>query len=205
MITKVDTIIFDLGGVLVDWNPRYLYRKIFDSEAEMEAFLSEICTPEWNAEQDGGRTFKEAGDLLVAQFPDFETEIRMYFNRWVEMFDGVFEGSVDILRKLIDDPQYKVYALTNWSAETWPIALELFPFFHWFDGVLVSGQENMKKPDPQIYELILYRFNIDRTQAVFFDDSLKNVEGAQSVGLHAFQFLSPEQLRERLKAYGVEV
>ena len=201
----IDTIIFDLGGVLVDWNPRYLYRKVFDREEDMEMFLTEICSPAWNAEQDGGRTFAEASQILIEQYPNFETEIKMYFDRWPEMFSDNIEGSIDILKTLVNDDKYKVYALTNWSAETWPTALELFPFFHWFDDVLVSGAENMKKPDAEIYELILDRFNIDRTKAVFFDDSLKNVTGAQAVGLHAFQFLSPEQLKDDLKKYGVTV
>ena len=202
---EIDTIIFDLGGVLVDWNPRYLYKKIFDTDEEMEYFLSEICTPEWNAAQDGGRTFAQATELLVNQYPDFEPQIKMYFDRWPEMFNGTFEGSVTILDQLIHNDHYKVYALTNWSAETWPIAIELFPFFHWFDGVLVSGHENMKKPDHKIYELILDRFNIDRKKAIFFDDSLKNVVAAQEVGLHSFQFLSPEQLQSELNQYGVAV
>ncbi len=202
---EINTIIFDLGGVLVDWNPRYMYRKVFGKEDEMEAFLSEICTPEWNAEQDAGRTFGEATDLLVKQYPDYEAEIKMYFDRWPEMFDGVFEGSVSILEQLINDDQYKVYALTNWSAETWPIALDLFPFFKWFDGVLVSGMEKMKKPDPKIYEMILERFHIDRTKAVFFDDSPKNVIGAQKIGLHAFQFLNSEQLMVELNKFGINV
>ena len=205
MSTQIDTIVFDLGGVLVDWNPRNLYRKVFDTEAEVEAFLTEICTPDWNNEQDAGRTFAEATALLVKQYPDFEPQINMYFDRWPEMFNGVFEGTKDILEQLVKDDRYRVYALTNWSAETWDIALELFPFFTWFEGVLVSGQEKMKKPDHRIYHLLLERFNIDPQKAVFFDDSLKNVVAAQEVGIHAFQFLSPEQLKTELLARGIDL
>lgn len=202
---KIDTIIFDLGGVLVDWNPAYLYRKLFDTEEEVQQFLNEVCTMPWNAEQDAGRTIEEANQLLIQQYPDLEDLIRAYYGRWTEMFGPNIEGSVKILDQLIKNDAYRVYALTNWSAETWPIALDLFPFFHWFEGVLVSGQENMKKPDVRIYELACERFNIDKTKAIFFDDSLKNVEGAKKFGLHTFQFLNPHQLQEELAKYGVAV
>ena len=202
---KIETIIFDLGGVLVDWNPRYLYRKIFDSEEEMETFLGEICTMEWNAEQDAGRTFAEATQLLVDQYPDYEPQIRAYFDRWEEMFSDNIEGSIKVLEELIAHPDYGVYALTNWSAETWPIALRKFPFFKWFEGVLVSGEENMKKPDLRIYRLICERFNLNIEKCLFFDDSPKNIVGAREAGMQAFQFLSPEQLREELAGYGVRL
>ncbi len=202
---KIDTIIFDLGGVLVDWNPRNLYRKIFAREEEMEAFLTEICTMEWNAEQDAGRTIAEATELLVNQYPDYEDKIKMYYDRWIEMFAGTFEGSVKILGQLIDDPKYGVYALTNWSAEKWSTACELFPFFLSFDGVLVSGQEGMKKPDQRIYDLTCQRFGLEKEKCLFFDDSLKNIIAAKEYGMNAFQFLSPEQLATELSKYGVVV
>lgn len=204
-MNRIDTIIFDLGGVLVDWNPRYLYTKVFDSEAEMEFFLTEICNHEWNAEQDGGRTFADAIALLARQYPDFEHHITIYFERWHEMFGPNIEGSIKILDQLVQNPAYKVYALTNWSAETWPIALDLFPFFHWFDGVLVSGQENMKKPDIQIYDRIMEKFGLEKNKCVFFDDSLKNVEGAKEAGIDAFQFLNPEQLKTELINRGIQI
>ena len=202
---KIDTIVFDLGGVLVDWNPENLFRKIFETEEEVQHFLNEICTYEWNAEQDAGRTIEEANRILIQQYPDFEEEIRAYYGRWVEMFGPNLQGTIDILDQLVKNDNYRVLALTNWSAETWPTALELFPFFQWFEGILVSGHENMKKPERRIYQLLCDRFNVDKTKAVFFDDSLKNVKGAQEFGLHAFQFISPEQLREELKQYGVVV
>ena len=202
---KIDTIIFDLGGVLVDWNPAYLYRKIFETEEEVNHFLEEICTYSWNAEQDAGRTIEEANQILIQQYPDQEELIRAYYGRWVEMFGPNIEGSVKILEQLVNDDKYRVLALTNWSAETWPIALDLFPFFSWFEHVLVSGQENMKKPDLRIYDLICTRYQIDKTKALFFDDSLKNVLGAKEYGLNAFQFLNPPQLKEELASYEVEV
>ena len=141
--------------------------------------------------------------ILIQQYPDFKEEITAYYGRWTEMFGPNIEGSVTILEQLVNDPNYRVLALTNWSAETWPIALDLFPFFHWFEGVLVSGEENLKKPDERIYALLCDRFNVDKHRAVFFDDSLKNVEGAQAFGLNAFQFISPQQLKQELERYGV--
>ncbi|GJM33744.1 MAG: hydrolase [Saprospiraceae bacterium] len=200
--STTDTIIFDLGGVLIDWNPRYLYRKIFEEE-EMEYFLTEICNPEWNEQQDAGRLWKEAIALLVAQHPKYEEAIVAYYGRWREMVGGAVEGTVDILTGLYENKNYRLYALTNWSAETWPIALELFPFLSYFEGILVSGQEMMKKPDHRIYNLMLDRFNIDPTKAVFIDDVIKNVKGAEAVGLSAIHFQSPEQLSQNLKIIGV--
>ncbi len=203
-VNSIETIIFDLGGVLIDWNPRYLYRKIFD-EDEMEYFLTEICSPEWNEQQDAGRSWDEAIAMLVEQYPDYEEAIVAYNERWREMLGGAVQGSVDILTHFYENKDYRLYALTNWSAETWPVATKEFPFLNYFEGVLVSGEEMMKKPDPRIYNLILDRYDIDRGKAVFIDDSLKNVEGARAVGLPAIHFTSPDQLRESLEQVGIKV
>ncbi len=202
-LNSIETIIFDLGGVLIDWNPRYLYRKIFDEE-EMEYFLTEICTPHWNEQQDAGRPWQEAIDLLVAQYPDYEEAIVAYSERWPEMLGGVVEGSVELLTHFYNNQDYRLYALTNWSAETWPTAIQEFPFLDYFEGILVSGEEMMKKPDPRIYNLILDRYDIDREKAVFIDDSLTNVEGSKAVGLPAIHFQSPEQLRQNLQELGIK-
>jgi 2-haloacid dehalogenase len=201
--TQFDTIIFDLGGVLVDWNPRYVYRQIFSNEAEMERFLQEVTTNHWNEQQDAGRTLAEATEILVAEHPHFETEIRAYYGRWTEMLAGAIEDTVAILDEIIKNGRHRVYALTNWSNETWPYALEYFPFMHWFEGVLVSGDEKLIKPDPAIYELILSRYNIDRSTALFIDDNIKNIHGSWAVGLPAVHFESPGQLRQFLVEKGV--
>ncbi|MGK0307808.1 MAG: 2-haloacid dehalogenase, partial [Urechidicola sp.] len=174
MNSKIDTIIFDLGGVLVDWNPKYLYEKIFDSQEEVEWFLNNVCTSDWNIEQDAGRTIEEANALKIAEFPDYEKFINMFYERWDEMFSGPIQESVKIQQKLIADKNYKVYALTNWSAEKWELGKQLFPFFNDFEGVVVSGQENTRKPFDDIYQLILKRYSIIPENSVFIDDNFEN-------------------------------
>lgn len=204
MQTKpIDTIVFDLGGVLISWNPRNLYRKIFTDEAEMEYFLANICTMEWNEQQDAGRSWKDAINLLLPQFPAYEMQIRAYRARWPEMLNGSIQGTVDILTKLHRDKRYRLYALTNWSAETFPIALDLFPFLQYFEGIIVSGDEKLKKPDPKIYQILHTRYNIKLEHAIFTDDSLRNIKGAASVGLNAIHFQSPEQLAADLRKMGI--
>ncbi|MEL6945540.1 MAG: HAD family phosphatase, partial [Bacteroidota bacterium] len=169
------TIIFDFGGVLIDWNPHHLYQKIFDDEERMEYFLENICTSDWNEQQDGGRSIAEGTRLLVEQHPDWEQEIRAFYDRWEEMLNGPIQGTLDILKRLKESKQYKIYGLTNWSAETYPIAQKHYEFLSWFEGVLVSGEEKMKKPDPKFYQLLLDRFEIESSEAVFTDDNLRNV------------------------------
>jgi 2-haloacid dehalogenase len=196
---QINTIIFDLGGVLIDWNPKYLYRKIFRSEMAVDYFLNNITTPDWNEQQDGGRSLEEATKLLVDQYPEYTTEIEAFYGRWEEeMLGGAIEGTVDVLKSFIDNPDYKVYALTNWSAETFPFARKKFSFLKWFDGILVSGEENMKKPDPDIYDLIIDRFGIDRSRSIFIDDSLRNVNGAEKAGIQSIHFTDPIALKDRL-------
>src|SRR5690606_30892411 len=144
----IDTVIFDFGGVLVDWNPRYLFKEYFRDDEKMEWFLENICTDEWNAEQDRGRSLQDDTGILVGQFPDWEKEIRMYYDRWEIMLKDAIHETVEILYAL--RAKYKMYGLTNWSAETFPIALERFEFFQVFDGILVSGKEKLIKPDEKI-------------------------------------------------------
>jgi 2-haloacid dehalogenase len=194
----LDTIIFDLGGVLIDWNPEYLYRKIFTDEAEMRYFLKEVATPHWNEEQDGGRPIAEATEMLIKEHPKYEAEIRAFYGRWTEMLGGVIPETLEILETLLEKGEHRIYALTNWSHETFPIALERYAFLKRFHGVLVSGVEKLKKPDPKIYQLILSRYNIDPQQALFIDDNLRNVHAAEALGIHAIHFRSPQQLKQYL-------
>ena len=200
---KIDTIIFDLGGVLVDWNPKYLYEKIFDSQEEVEWFLNNVCTSDWNIEQDAGRTIEEANALKIAEFPDYEKFINMFYERWDEMFSGLIQESVKIQQKLIADKNYKVYALTNWSAEKWELGKQLFPFFNDFEDVVVSGQENTRKPFDDIYQLILKRYSIIPENSVFIDDNFENTLGSSRNGIHSIHFKSPEQLKSDLKKLNV--
>ena len=149
MTRNFDTIIFDLGAVLIDWNPRYLYRKIFKTEEEISWFLENICTSEWNDEQDAGRSFKEATEVLIAKHPEWEIPIRAWHERWQETIPGPIQGTVDILKTIKESKKYRLYALTNWSAETFPWALDNFDFLHWFEGIVVSGIEKKRKPHPE--------------------------------------------------------
>lgn len=200
----INTIIFDLGAVLIDWNPHYLYSKIFQEE-EMRHFLATVCTPEWNEEQDGGRSLAEATELLVRQFPEHEANIRHFYGRWDEMLGGEIAGTVDILKHLKASGRYRLYALTNWSAETFPIAQERFAFLTWFDGIVMSGAEKDRKPFPSFYQTLLNRYAVKADEALFIDDNLRNIKAAQQLGIHSIHFLNPEQLKEELIPYGISV
>jgi len=165
----------------------------------MESFLSEVCTMDWNEQQDAGRSWQDGIDLLVPNFPKYEKEINAYFDRWEEMLGGEISGTVKILKALKASDKYRIYGLTNWSAETFPIAVKQFDFLDWFDGILVSGDEGIKKPDPAIYERLLDRYQIDRKTAVFIDDSLRNVTAAQKIGIKSIHFTDPEALERSLQ------
>ena len=191
---NLTTIVFDLGGVLIDWNPRYLYREIFDDDEAMELFLEKICTPEWNEKQDAGRSLKEATDSLIENHPYWDREIRAFYGQWEKMLHGPIEGTVKILDYLVKQKKYKIFALTNWSSETWPIAWDIFPFLDWFEGILVSGREELAKPDPKIYKFLFERFDINPEDALFIDDNLRNVDASIKAGMDAVQFTSPEDL-----------
>lgn len=199
MITKVDTIIFDLGAVLIDWNPRYLYRKIYKTEEEIDWFLENICTHDWNEKQDAGRSFEEATEELVTLHPQHEDAIRAWYGRWKETMNGPIQESVDIFKELKDSGRYKIYALTNWSAETFPWALEKFDFLGWFDGIVVSGHEKTRKPFPDFFQILFDRHQVNPTTALFIDDNLRNIEGGKALGLPGIHFTSPAQLRAELK------
>ncbi|MFD2574252.1 HAD family hydrolase [Spirosoma soli] len=193
----IDTIVFDFGGVLIDWNPRYLYRKLIADEQQMEWFLSNVCTDEWNVQQDKGRSFAEATSVLQNQFPDHKDLIAMFYGRWEEMLNGEISESVAILREL-KDKHYKLYGLTNWSTESFPIAKERYEFLNLFDGILVSGEEKLIKPDPAIFHLLLKRYNLTPETCVFIDDNLNNVKAASSLGFTAIHFQSGALLRDKL-------
>ncbi|MBA6153644.1 HAD family hydrolase [Gelidibacter maritimus] len=203
---KIETIIFDLGGVLIDWNPEYVYLDVFDGDREkMQWFFDHVCTHDWNENQDAGYPLQKATEDRVALFPEYEELIRMFYGRWEEMLGGAIEGTVQILKKLIDSKQFQIVALTNWSHETFPIALERFDFLHWFEGILVSGEEKTRKPFKDIYELTLERYNIDAERSVFIDDNLRNIVAANEMGINTIHFKSPEKLEEALKKFGIEI
>ena len=199
MEKKFDTIVFDLGGVLIDWNPAYVYKTIFSTEKEMNNFFEQVCTSDWNEEQDAGRPLAEATELLVKQFPEQETNIRIYYNRWEEMLGGPVEDTVEVFRELRNNANQKIYALTNWSAETFPIALQKYDFLHWFNGRLVSGEEKTRKPFMDIYEKLIERFSINPHTAIYIDDNKRNLYPAKELGMHIIHFNSAQQLRKELQ------
>lgn len=201
---SIDVVVFDLGGVLIDWNPRYLYRQLFDDAEAMERFLSEVCSPEWNERQDAGRPWREAVADLVAQHPDQAAMITAYHERWPEMLSGDITDSVEVLKEL-EAHGLRLYALTNWSHETFPVARKLFSFLDWFDGIVVSGEEKLIKPDPAIFHRLLTRYDITPSRAVYIDDSPRNVAGAADVGLRALRFVDADRLREDLIALGLPI
>ena len=196
-------VVFDFGGVLIDWNPRHLYRKLFPGdEAGMEDFLANICTPAWNLRQDRGGKIADAVRELTAMHPEKAALIAAYYDRFDEMMLGPIEGTVAILAEL-RERGVPLYGLTNFSAETYPLSLARFGFIKWFRGVLVSGAEGVVKPDPAIYRLLVERFGFDPRDAVFIDDVKANAEGAACVGIKGIHFTGPEALRAELAAVGL--
>jgi 2-haloacid dehalogenase len=190
-------IVFDLGGVLIDWNPRHLYRKLFDDEAAMEWFLQEVCHHAWNLEQDCGRSFADAIEEAALRHPGQRAMIEAYHTRWDEMLAGPIAGSVAILEELAE-AGYELHALTNWSAETFPIARPRFAFLERFETILVSGDERLVKPDARIFQLLLERIAHPAQRCVYIDDAPANVDAAAALGFDAIAFTSPPELRAAL-------
>lgn len=199
-MANINTIIFDLGGVLIDWNPRYVFdENYFESEEKREYFFKNICTNDWNEEQDAGRSIVDATQMLVAQFPEWETSIRDYYGRWTDMLKAAIPDTVEVFCQLKESKKYKIYALTNWQAGLFDIALVRYNFLHWFDGRVVSGEEKTRKPFPEFYQRLLDRYNVHPSNALFIDDNLRNVKAAEEMGIASIHFHSPHQLEERLK------
>jgi 2-haloacid dehalogenase len=202
-LPKRDVVIFDLGGVLLDWDPRHLYRKLFrGDEAAMEHFLATVCTSEWNRHQDAGRLCAEAAQLLKAEHPDKGELIDAYYARHLEMIAGPIDGTAAILAELRERGT-PLYFLSNYSAETYPLALKRFDFLGWFEGGIVSGEHGVIKPDRQIYELLISRFDIDPHRAVFIDDVAANADAARPFGIHGIHFQSADALRAELSEFGL--
>ena len=206
MTKNPTTVVFDIGNVLVAWDPRNLYRRYFEGEEErMEWFLTNICTPAWNIEQDRGRSFADAVELLVKEHPpEWHPMIRAFDVHWHETISGPIQGSVDILKALKRN-KVPVYAITNWNQDKFREALQRFDFLNSFDGIVVSGDERLLKPDPEIFELFSTRYGVKLDTTVFIDDSIRNVEGARTAGMQALHFTSPEALARDLRAMGFAV
>ena len=203
MTNQITTIIFDYGGVLLEWNPRNLYRRFFPNQPEaMEQFLSEIKFADWNIQQDKGRPFVEAVESISAEFPHYAYLISAYYEYWEESISGVIPGTIEILKQL-KAMQYSLYGLTNWSDETFPRARYKYDFFDLFDDMVISGKVKMVKPEPEIFYLALQQFGKSAGECVYIDDSLANIEQARKLGFATIHFQSPEQLKADLQRLGI--
>jgi len=199
---KIKNIIFDFGGVVMDWNPRYYFKTYFNDDEKMEFFLKNIAVDEWNIEQDRGRTLKDGTEILVKRHPEWEKEIRAYYDNWTTMLKSDIPKNVEVLRKL--EGKFHLYGLTNWSEETFPFALENYDFFKIFEGkIVVSGTEKLIKPDKEIFEVLLSRYDLKAEESVFIDDNAKNIATAKSLGFITIHIKPETDLGEELKNLGV--
>lgn len=194
----LQNIIFDFGGVLIDWNPKYLYENVFDTEEEMNYFLENVCRYDWNVFQDAGRPVSEATMLLQEKHPEYSEQISYYYGRWEEMLGGTIDENVKLIKPL--KKRYKLFGLTNWSAETLPIAIDRYSFFKDLDGIVVSGDEKIVKPDPKIYEVLLRRYNLDAESSLFIDDNADNIETANKMGFKTVHFTEKVNLEHLFKS-----
>lgn len=202
--SAIRNIVFDFGGVLMDWNPRYFYKDYFNDDEKMKYFLRNIATDEWNAEQDRGRSLAEGTAFLIAKFPEWEKEIRAYYDNWTTMLRSDIPENVAVLKQL-KHSDYELFGLTNWSTETLPYALENYDFFEIFNGkIVVSGEEKLIKPDPEIWHVLLNRYQIKAEESVFIDDSARNIEEAKNLGFITIHVTEQTNLAEELRGLGVE-
>ena len=199
----IRNIVFDFGGVLVDWNPEYLFRDVFSERSELEHFLQNICTPDWNEKQDAGRSLASAIRTLQAKHPKYHNEIRLYYEEWTTMLGGPIEHNVALLKPL--KVNYRLFGLTNWSAETFPIAFDLYPFFGEFEGIVISGVERLAKPDERIYLLLLERYKLAAAECLFIDDNERNVQAANALGFHTITLTGDLHLEEELAGFGIRI
>jgi 2-haloacid dehalogenase len=197
----INSIIFDFGGVLIDWNPRYMYQDEFEDGLAMEDFLREVCTDDWNLQQDKGRSLDEGTRVLLDRFPEHVTKIKLFYDQWEKMIKGQISPNVDVLRKLKE--HYKLFGLTNWSAETFPIVFNRYPFFKLFDGIVISGEEKLIKPDKKIFELLLERYHLKAENALFIDDNIYNIQAANEMGFATIHVRENTDLENELQALGL--
>lgn len=201
-MSEINTVIFDLGGVLIDWNPHYVFTdEYFDSPDKKAFFFSHVCTSDWNEKQDEGRSIVEATEELIREFPDWEQPIRDYYGRWTEMLRGPIPGTVELFRRLKEQGRHRLYALTNWQADLFNIALVRYDFLHWFHGRVVSGEEKTRKPFPGFYNILLSRYQVQPGEALFIDDNLRNVKAAEALGIRSVHFTDPAGLEEALRQH----
>ena len=192
--------LFDLGGVFFDWDPNHFFKNVFDDDEERKYFLTEVCNDQWNFQQDACRSIAEEESELIPKFPYYENEIKMYYKNHRKMIRGIFEESIEVLRQL-KDKNYKCYVLSNWSAETFEGIPIDYPFMQLFDGLLISGEDKLIKPDQAIYELAKKRFNLDPEETVFIDDKLENIEAAQKMNFKTIHLINPKNIEMEIKKF----
>ncbi len=201
-VSSIGQIVFDFGGVLLDWNPRYLYRKIIKDRNQMESFLTEVCGPQWNEQLDSGKSFDVAVRELIQKYPAYKDLIEAYHHRWDEMLMGEIEGTVQILGEL-DQAHYPLYAITNWSSEKFHRNKDRFDFLKLFRGIIISGEEKIAKPNPKIFRLLCERYSLHAHESVFIDDVPHNVAAAISLGMIGLVFESHQKLRQDLQTLNI--
>jgi 2-haloacid dehalogenase len=200
---KINTVVFDLGGVLIDWNPRHLYRRLFADSREMEDFLARVCTPDWHRQHDLGADIRQSCEQLARQHARYRDMIMAWADRGEEMAAGQFDQTVNVLRTL-KATGLRCYALSNMEPDVFVIRSARFPFMQWFDGQVISGLEGVAKPDSRIFEVLLARYGLDPAAAVFVDDSKRNVEAARDLGFNVVHYTSADQLKRELRALGLQ-
>lgn len=200
----IDTVVFDLGNVLISFNPRWLYRKLLPDEAAIDRFFAETAFDAWNAQMDSGLSFAEGIAAQSARFPHYRPLFEAFFERWHEVIGGAIPESLAVFQAL-RQAGIRTYALSNFSAETYPLATRRFPFLLDFDGSVISGHERISKPDPAIYELLCNRYSIAPERAVFIDDKRENVEAARRHGMQGVHFTDPLALGPALRALGLPI
>ena len=194
----IKNVVFDFGGVLLDWNPRYFYKSIFNDDQKMEYFLQNIATSTWNAQMDKGRSFEECMKELAEQYPEYKDPIMLYRKGWETMLKGPIESGMIVLDAVMNAQKFKVYGLTNWSAETVPGTFNKYKFLQKFEGIVVSGEEQMIKPEKGIYLTLIERYNLVPEETFFMDDNIQNVETALSRGINVVQFTGTDKNLEQI-------
>ena len=192
--------LFDLGGVFFDWDPKFFFTKIISDKEEMDFFLTKVCNDEWNLAQDSGRSIEDGEKDIIRKFPQYENLIKLYYPNHRKMIKGTFQSSIDILIKLKQD-NYECFVLSNWSSETFIDIPKEFKFMENFDGLLISGEDKLVKPDPKIYLLAIDRFNLDPQNTVFIDDKLVNIEAAKKLGFKTIHLTNPNTIEVEINKF----
>lgn len=198
----IKNIVFDFGGVLIDWNPEYLYKSIFQDEQELAFFLNNVCSADWNLKQDNGRSFSDGIAELSRKFPQYTGKIEIYYSQWIKMVGGEIHQNTSLIKELKD--HYRLFGLTNWASETFPLVYDKYPFFKELEGIIVSGTEGIVKPNNEIYNLLLSRYGLNPEESLFIDDNAQNIEAAEKLGFKVIHFTEGSDLRKELEGLGVK-